>query len=380
MESASLLKKLIRAKTENPPGDEFKVVKIAEQFFRKHRISYKTFSKTKGRESIIGFIGKGRPHLLISCHADTVPAGDGWKTNPFRPAVKNGRIYGRGAVDDKGPMAAMLCAAGELKKNEKQLKGTLLVCIAADEEKGSVHGMGFLLNQKKIDPDFAIFLDVGGSMRKITIAEKGILRLELVSIGKAAHGSAPELGVNAITNLSEALVLLKGYVLGHKKHRLFSAPTINVGQIEGGIRPNMVPASAKATLDIRYLPSQTPQQIIKEIQSIVQKARKKNRSINVTVKRGWSVPPTVISQNNPLVSAIRKAAKEALGSYPSIEGESGATDAKSLVLRGIPAVGFSCGEFKQMHAANESIKIKELEQFSEVLAEVVGKVLSVRKR
>ncbi|MBM4066970.1 MAG: M20 family metallopeptidase, partial [Planctomycetes bacterium] len=97
--------KLINAKTENPPGDEILAVRIVEDFFQSLQIPCKIFEKTKNRANIVGYIGKGKPALLVACHLDVVPAGDDWKRNPFEAWIENGRIYGRGSSDNKGQMA-----------------------------------------------------------------------------------------------------------------------------------------------------------------------------------------------------------------------------------------------------------------------------------
>jgi succinyl-diaminopimelate desuccinylase len=163
----------------------------------------------------------------------------------------------------------------------------------------------------------------------------------------------------------KALLAIEKYTLKHKKHKLFSKPTINLGLIEGGDAPNMVPSVAKAVLDIRYLPSQSPRKIVQEIKKVVSGHK------FVEVKQLLSIPPTEIKGNSELVKVIKKTTKKVLGFTPKTVGLSGATDAKALILKGIPAVGFSCGEHDQMHVPNESIKIKELGDFSKVLFEVV---------
>ncbi len=252
----------------------------------------------------------------------------------------------------------------------------MLIGVLSDEERGSNLGLKYLIETKKIKPDFAILPDVSGSMKEITIAEKGVLWLELISKGKQAHGSTPEKGTNAVYNLIEVLSLIKNYVLNHRKHKFLSKPTINLGLIEGGAAPNMVPALAKAILDIRYLPSQSHSKIINEIKSLISKARKKNKSINIKINQLNSAMPTEISQNNKLVKAIKESARKILNINPKITGLSGATDTKTLIKNKIPAVGFSCGEHSMPHMANESIKIKELSDFSKVLVEIVKEFLS----
>lgn len=376
MEEVKILRDLINLKTVNPPGDEYLVVNYIKKFFIKQKIKFKILSKDKKRSNIIGFIGKGKPELLVSCHSDTVPAGEGWKTNPFKAVIKNKRIYGRGALDDKGPLAALLIAAKEIKKIENKLKGTFLVCVPSDEERGSNFGLKYLVNKNYIKPDFAIMPDNAGSMKRISIAEKGVLWLELNSKGKIAHGSRPEKGINAVNNLIEVLNLIKKYKMKFKKHNLLSKPTINLGQIQGGNAPNMVPSTAKAILDIRFLPSQNQINILKDVKFLIEKAKKKNKTINITVKIIENAPATEVNENNKLVQTIKEVTKKTLGFELEIVGDSGASDAKYLIKKGIPAVGFSLGEGKMFHVANENVKIKELKQFSKVLSEIVKNLLS----
>ena len=143
--------KLINAKTENPPGNEILAVRIVEDFFKSLQIPYKIYEKTTDRANIVGYIGcRGErpfaPALLVACHLDVVPAGDGWEKNPFEAWVENGRIYGRGASYNKGQMASMMATAKFLKENESRLKGQFILAGVADEERGSRLGLEYLLD------------------------------------------------------------------------------------------------------------------------------------------------------------------------------------------------------------------------------------------
>ncbi|MBI4144559.1 ArgE/DapE family deacylase [Candidatus Woesearchaeota archaeon] len=375
MDESGILKTLIGFNTTNPPGNECLVVEYVKRLFETYNIKYRIFAKDSKRPNIVGYIGKARPHFLIACHSDVVPAGDGWNTNPFTPVEKNGRIYGRGALDNKGPMASLLSAALVLKRIESSLKGTFLVGVFADEERGSDFGVEYLLESKKILPDFAILPDNAGSMRFISIAEKGILRVELLSYGRASHGSAPEKGINAVYNLLDVLQLVRKKNLKFRQHSLLSSPTINLGTIEGGRVANMVPDFAKAVLDIRFVPGQSVGSIMKEIRECIIRAKHKNKQIRVVAKNSLFMPATEVSSSNFLVKKIQHSVKDVLGFVPAVSGDSGASDAKAFLARSIPAVGYSCGERHMFHVANESIRISELQQFTKVLVEIVKVVL-----
>ena len=135
-EIVRLADELIGANTVNPPGNERLAVNIVEKHFKTLGIRYDIFEKIAGRANIVGYIGNRSPTLLVACHLDVVPPGNGWDTDPFKSVVRNGRIYGRGANDNKGQMASMLVLAKLLKDNESRLNGSFLLIGAADEEKG----------------------------------------------------------------------------------------------------------------------------------------------------------------------------------------------------------------------------------------------------
>ncbi|MFN3467318.1 MAG: M20 family metallopeptidase, partial [Candidatus Brocadiales bacterium] len=215
-ELVELTCQLIRARTENPPGRESLAVKAVETYLKALDIPYTLHEKEPERTNLVARIGpppkkvqrfKGLkvqetvPSLLVACHLDVVPAGDGWETDPFKPVMKNGRIYGRGATDNKGQMAACMVLARFLKEHEPQLRGEFILIGAADEEKGSRLGLEYLLEECGLRADYAVIPDVSYGMRKIDVAEKGALFLEITSLGRQAHGSRPEEGINAIWNM-----------------------------------------------------------------------------------------------------------------------------------------------------------------------------------
>ena len=273
-EIVRLSTELIGANTVNPPGNEYLAVDIIKKYFSTHSIRYETFEKVAGRTNIIGYIGKGSPTLLVACHLDVVPAGDGWDTDPFKSVVKDGRIFGRGANDNKGQMAPMLVLAKLLKENESTLNGSLMLIGAADEEKGSRLGLEYLLDECGITADYAIIPDVANNMKIIDVGEKGALFLNIISHGKQCHGSTPEKGTNAIWNMIELLNQVKE--LKHKciSHELFTPPTMNLGTISGGAAHNIVPAKCEAKLDIRYLPGETGKEILDNNYKIIASGRK----------------------------------------------------------------------------------------------------------
>ena len=358
---------LINARTENPPGNEIAAARVVKAFFTSLGIPYTLFEKTKDRTNIVGRIGNGSPSLLVACHLDVVPAGDEWKRNPFDAWVENGRIFGRGASDNKGQMAAMMAVARFLKENESRLKGQLILVGAADEERGSNLGLEYLIKECGIRADFAIIPDVAHNMQMIDVTEKGALFLEIISHGKQAHGSRPEMGINAAWHLITLLERIKQIQFKHTSHPLHTPPTLNLGSIHGGTAPNIVPALCKAQLDIRYLPGDSGDEIMANLISIAKEVESQGKG-RFEIKTISHQLPTAVPINNPLVEIISKHTESVLGARPKPKGMSGATVTKQLIQSGITAVGFGPGDEAEAHATNESISIRELVDFAEIMA------------
>jgi len=202
---------LIRTRTVNPPGDEHLAAQVMAAWCDAHGIAHEIFEKEPGRTNVVARIGSGRPRILVPLHFDVVPAGDGWETDPFEPVERNGRIIGRGAKDDKGPLAAMMLAAEFLKQNEAGLSGQFILVGAADEEAGSAMGVQYLLAECGLEAEMAIVPDAGYSMRLIDVGEKGALFLKVIADGRHAHGSTPERGTSALWSTIDFLDRIRGW-------------------------------------------------------------------------------------------------------------------------------------------------------------------------
>jgi len=363
-EYTSILCELIRAKTINPPGDEYLAADVLTELLKRIAVKHDIYEKKKGRTNIIAKVGnESGKKILISTHLDVVPAGEGWATDPFEPVIKEGIVYGRGACDNKGQVTSSMLVLEYLKCMESQLKNQYIFLFAADEETGSALGIKYLLNENLLAPDYALVIDVGGEMKKITIAEKGVLNLKIIAKGKQAHGSTPSKGISAIANMSKLIAKLDHYILKHKLHRYLSRPTINFGTISGGSAPNVVAGSCEAILNIRYLPSQTPESIVEELKKISEMFG--DFDFEVMIK----IPPAEVSEKNPIVETIKKVS-DRHGLNAKLHGLSGGTDAKSFIERGIPAVGFDFADDYVAHAANEYCRLDNLFRFSAVLIDI----------
>jgi acetylornithine deacetylase/succinyl-diaminopimelate desuccinylase family protein len=359
-----LLCDLIRAKTVNPPGDEYLAAKLVKKRLSKMGVKYKLHEKKKKRTNIVAKVGNEKgTKIMITTHLDVVPAGEGWDTDPFEPVIKDNLLYGRGACDCKGQATATLLVLEYLKSIEKQLKNQYIFVYAADEEQGSGLGIKYLLNQEIIQPDYVIVVDVGGAMKNITVAEKGAMQLKITAKGKQAHGAYPNKGISAIAVMSKFIAKLDHYILKNQLHKFLSRPTIHIGKIKGGSAVNMVAASCEAIADIRYTPSQTPESIVEELKKLSERYGEFEFDILLTL------PPTELDDKHILVETIKQVAeKHNIPAKP--KGLNGATDTKAFLLKDIPAVGFDFADDFVPHNANEYCNLDNLFNFCSILVDV----------
>ncbi|MFQ5863147.1 MAG: M20 family metallopeptidase [Candidatus Brocadiales bacterium] len=366
---------LIAAKTENPPGRERLAAKVVEKYLDSIGIQYEVFEKEPERTNIVARIGVGKPSFLVACHLDVVPAGDGWHQDPFKATVVDGKVIGRGASDNKGQMAACMVLARYLKERESSLKGEFILVGAADEERGSRLGLEYLLGECGLKADFAIIPDISYGMKKIDVCEKGALFIEITSHGRQAHGSRPEQGVNAIWNMVELLNKIRSMPFKCTSYPLFTPPTLNLGTIQGGAARNIVPGRCQVGIDIRYLPAETKEEIVRRIQDLIEKVEQANPQAHFELQAVSHLPPSEVSHDNPLIELIERHTENVLGSRPELMGLSGATVTKQLLERGITAVGFGPGDENQAHVADESIDIQQLVDFAKIMALVSCELL-----
>ncbi len=367
---AAHLSDLIKARTVNPPGDEHLAAAVVEHFFITRSIAYDKYELEPGRTNIVGRVGHGSPCVAVVCHLDVVPAGDGWETDPFHPVEKNGRIYGRGAKDNKGSMASAMAAMEWLKENESQLKGQVLLIGAADEERGSRLGTQFLFDQNKLPTiDYAVIPDAGDNMTGIDVAEKGLLFVKFSCQGRQAHGSTPNEGVSAIIPMCELAMQIAAWEMPGGANELFhpTTATHNIGVISGGSAPNMVPGYCEMQLDMRYLPGTTREQLLAELSNMVDEVEVMFPGAYFEMEPIVEDVPTAVPTDSRVYLSLSRAVEQVRGRAPKPFGMGGATVAKQFVAAGIPAVGICPGDAGTEHVANESIEVDELVDFAAVL-------------
>jgi len=349
-------------------GEEYRVAEIVTRELEKSGIAYEIFARMEGRPNVISKLGQGKSGqcLLMPAHMDIVPAGEGWDTDPFEVVERDGKLFGRGTLDNKGPLVSILIAAEILKKLgiDQQLNGELMVAALSDEEAedpdGINYGIGYLVEENLIHPTLSVVPDIGGNMLEIDVAEKGRTVIKITAIGKQAHGSTPEKGINAVFMMAKFVNELAKMQFKYEVHPVLGHPTLNLGEIHGGVASNIVPGTCYIYIDIRAVPGQTEEILLGQIQDCIINVPKGKFKVEIVSTN----QPHSISPDVELVKKIQSNAKEFLKLEPKAIGQGGGTYAKTLCLNGIAAVGWGPGDDNAFHVANEYVEIKQLIDFA----------------
>jgi succinyl-diaminopimelate desuccinylase len=377
-EAVEFLQKLVQTPSINPPGEYEAITKLIADRFEQLgleaqtvRVPRETVSEAgleTPRINVLGWLrgSVGRPVLVLNPHLDTVPVGANWTMDPFKAEIKNGKLYGRGASDSKGRIAAYTYALGVLKRAGISLKGTAVVAATVDEETGGELGPKYLLDAGYLDPDMAI---VEGSTHTIWNAMNGCLHLEIKVLGRSAHAATPERGVDAIERMNHVMSALYRYrdTLHSKKSavRGIQSPTLVVGTIAGGAKTNVVPELCTVTLDRRIIPEEKGEEVEKELLALLRGLEKEDPELNLRVRRvmlAESYGP--LPEDHFLIQTIVRNATEVLGEKPVVEGLAGFGDSRFYWARGIPVCNFGPSPKiiweSNAHGADENIVLDDL--------------------
>jgi succinyl-diaminopimelate desuccinylase len=362
---------LVKEDTTNPPGNEYLCKEAVSSRMRALNMDVSFYEKEPGRTNVVGRIGSGKRSIGFVSHMDVVPPGelDQWNTPPFEPVIRDGRIYGRGTLDDKGSFACAYFACRAFLGEHPDFDGTLYLIAAADEEMGSDLGIIYLVEECGLKFDVAIIPD-GGRMDLSIYGEKGVLWVEIESRGIQAHGSTPELGRNAIIPLADLVASLGDLQLGSNYDHAFDGWTMNVGTIAGGSSTNTVPAVARTTIDFRLPTGITREQVLGKIEEKVNEVRRKSPEADLRVSVLQESRPHLSDKNSVIIQSFDRAARR-LGLPMKYETFGGNTVAKNLYFAGITSVVHYPGDDKLAHVPNEFVKIDELVLGSVLYAETL---------
>jgi len=349
---------------------EEQAVAVLAGYFEKHEIEFSTTAVRPGRPNLSATVRGPKPggHLIFCGHTDTVAPNTITTMEPFGAEIRTDRIYGRGAVDMKGPVAALAAALVALKNLRLLEKGQVTLAAVIDEEMESLGAEALI--QSGITADGAIIGEP--TSNQIAIGHKGLEWLEIEFLGKATHGGTPEKGINAISAAARFVRIVEAELapqLQTRRHPILGAPTINLGTIRGGDQPSTVAARCTIQLDRRWVPTETIAQVFGELEEILLRVKNDLPGLKTELRRvpgGMATMvhgPLEIAAEHPLVRAAQKARAEIYGDAGALIAFPAWTDAALLSREAkIPCLVCGPGDLSLAHSAEESIAVSEVEE------------------
>lgn len=365
-EAVSLLRKVLRVDTVNPPGDELEVARILERFFRENGIEAEVDEFSPGRANLLARLPGDAGHAgpLVFCgHMDIVPAGGAaWELDPSEAEERDGRIYGRGASDMKGGLVAMAVALANLKRDGSTPGGISFAATAGEEV--DCCGMRRLVER-------GTFENAGGvviaepTREDVVLAHKGALWIQITTRGKTAHGSMPEEGINAIEHMRRLLdVLLEQFRFDGGPDPVLGSPTLSVNRIDGGVKVNVVPDECTLQVDIRTTPQQEHDGILEGLRQRLYDARNEVPNLDYDLLVLQERSPVSTPADAELARIAEELRRERYGSSSSRLAVPYYTDASILAGSSPtpPVVIYGPGDDRLAHQPNEWVSVEAFQR------------------
>jgi succinyl-diaminopimelate desuccinylase len=368
-----LLQSLIRARSENPPGNEVEPAAIVMRRLRELGAEIDVLEPAAGRVSVIGKLdaGKAGPTVLCNAHLDTVPAGQGWTVDPFGGARIDGCIYGRGATDHKSPIAALLQAVACLE-DLGRFRGRLLLVFDADEEQGGALGMRRILNDRAVKADIAFyacatsysaagarFFNLG--IDNVFNGSVGLLRLRVTYKSRTAYQVAPiawwypaEIATRSAVRLQSSL---------HSPSWFGPMPRARL----------RAAAASEQTWDVFVLPEEDPEHLLAMLREWIDSECERAGEATAVVDVMESIPPAFCHPEHPLVQTLVHAAGRATGRTPHVSPVGAVTGMSPIQAKlAVPIAAFGYGCVELDHAPDERITVTDLVSSAIVYAEALA--------
>lgn len=379
-----LLAALVKAPSDNPPGDCKPHAEIAARLLEQLGFTVERCPvpaarvREAGMVSAMNLIVRERfgpgPTVALNAHGDVVPPGLGWTRAPYGAEVVDGAMYGRGVAVSKSDFATYAFALLALKSLPGGLGGAVELHFTYDEETGGEIGPRWLLEKGLSRPDYAI---CAGFAYGITTAHNGCLHLEVEVTGKSAHAARPETGADALEAaagiITDLYALRKSYATVRSGTPGIDSPTLVIGLISGGINTNVVPDNVKFRIDRRIIPDEDPQAVERTLEAQLEGFARKWPGTECHVNSVLLAAPfTPVPGQERLVEAIRRHARAVLGEDVGTHGVPLYTDARHYSAADIPTVLYGAGprtlEEANGHRADENLRLADLHKATEVVA------------
>lgn len=363
---------------EQPGGNEERVALFVADYLRNMGLQVYYEEVVPGRPNVIAIYDSGKPGktLLFEAHTDVVTEGDrdAWSYDPFGAELSGGRIYGRGACDTKGNLAAAICAVKAIQRSNQPFAGKILLCIPCDEEGMMIGIKDFIRRGWAKNVDAAIICEP--EENQLCITQKGAMRAILRTFGKMAHGAMPLTGINPNTRMARAIVgleeLERKEMARLGEHPMLGwpsiTPTILQAPVKGEPQINVVPDQCMTTLDIRTVPGQNHDVLHEEMLGILRQLGQEDEKFRATLEIIEERPWTLTAMEEEVVKAVASSYREITGKEPIYNGVPGATDGTFLHQAGIPILTTGAGDRHIPHHADEYVDISQLVESTQLFA------------
>ncbi|HTI49338.1 MAG TPA: M20 family metallopeptidase [Planctomycetaceae bacterium] len=382
MDSLDILRELVAIPSVNPmgrdvAGPEFLETRLSDwlvEFFRRLEVPWQRLEVSPGRSNVIARIERpgAKTTILLDAHQDTVPV-EGMTVEPFQPAIREGRLYGRGACDVKGGMAAMLWAFARLARERPATAANVVMSCTCDEEFTATGARSLAklwstpAGAKSLvpsPPDVCVVAEP--TDLNIVVAHRGAIRWKLRTKGRACHSSRPQEGVNAIYKMAEVLLCLDRYATELPQmaphHPLCGSATISVGRISGGISVNTVPDECLIEIDRRVIPGEDPQLVIPHVTTYL----RERLDVDFEMLPPWLDGATLSDHNNGAWADRLMRHITAVVGPREKQGAWYGTNGSRFAAVGVPSIVFGPGSIAQAHTKDEWIDIEQLRQAGEI--------------
>jgi len=363
----NLLRQLIRADSTAGKG-EAAAAEVVARWFTRHGIDCHIDRWDGNRANVIAQVKTThkRPGLLFVCHLDVVgPGEETWDHSPFGAVEDEGRIYGRGAADMKGGIAAVVAAICNMVDSRAALQGDIVFVATAGEETESSGVQRFMQHRGRL-PELAGVVVPEPTDLSVVTAHRGLFWLKITTRGKAAHSSMPERGINAITSMKRVLDALEQYRIPFEPHRLLGNSSLSVNMIDGGEAMNIIPDRCTIGVDIRTLPGQDHEALRYDIERILAQLNTTTPQFDAELAIERSVKAM---ETDPECDFIKRFCSAVDVDLTNAIGFT--TDAPYVVPLGAPIVIYGPGKPKLCHQADEYIDIADLERAADLFGNVI---------
>jgi succinyl-diaminopimelate desuccinylase len=362
-ETIAFLQALVRTPSVNPPGDVSEAIAVCARPLEAAGFAVRTLAHEAGKPNLVAEWGPEEgPLLAFNAHLDVVPIGDegAWSHLPFGGEIIDGRVYGRGAGDDKASVTAQVMGGIALARSGVPLRGRLAVTEVADEETSGA-GARHVIAEAGLRP-FGVIVGEQ-TLNRVAVGEKGTAGVNIVVSGRTAHGALPWEGANAVEGIARVIVALGDELqprLRDRTHPYFKPSSASVNLIEGGVKANVVPDRCAIFIDRRLVPGEDPRETTAEIRAIAERAIAGLPGLCVAVAPGEEARAATMSDPEGDLARAMLTANRYLGLSTELTGFSMATDGRHFAEAGYPTIIYGPGDPRLAHVPDEWVGVDEV--------------------